>query len=96
MCHETQASDPDPAPAAHAGGEPVGRQSGSVRVHDACWKEAVMADDVVVLIALMMCCSVIGVLWPFVSIALRLLAAAAGLLVRLAGFLVRVVRGGAS
>lgn len=52
-----------------------------------------MADDVVVLIALMMCCSVIGVLWPFVSIALRLLAAAAGLLVRLAGFLVRVVRG---
>lgn len=55
-----------------------------------------MADDVVVLIALMMCCSVIGVLWPFVSIALRLLAAAAGLLVRLAGFLVRVVRGGVS
>lgn len=55
-----------------------------------------MADDVVVLIALMMCCSVIGVLWPFVSIALRLLAAVVGLLVRLAGFLVRVVRGGVS
>lgn len=55
-----------------------------------------MADDVVVLIALMMCCSVIGVLWPFVSIALRLLAAVVGLLVRVVGFVARVVRGGAS
>lgn len=55
-----------------------------------------MAGDVVVLIALLMSFSVIGVLWPFVSLALRLLAAAVGLLVRLAGFLARVVRGGAS
>lgn len=55
-----------------------------------------MADDVVVLIALMMCCSVIGVLWPFVSIALRLLAAVVGLVVRVVGFVARVVRGGVS
>lgn len=55
-----------------------------------------MAGDVVVLIALLMCCSVIGVLWPFVSIALRLLIAAAGLVVRVVGFVERAVRGGAS
>lgn len=55
-----------------------------------------MTGDVVVLIALLMCCSVVGVLWPFVSIALRLLAAAVGLLARVVGFVARVVRGGAS
>lgn len=55
-----------------------------------------MTGDVVALIALLMCCSVIGVLWPFVSIALRLLAAAVGLLARVVGFVARVVRGGAS
>lgn len=55
-----------------------------------------MTGDVVVLIALLMCCSVIGVLWPFVSIALRLMAAAVGLLARVVGFVARVVRGGAS
>ena len=55
-----------------------------------------MTGDVVALIALLMCCSVIGVLWPFVSIALRLLAAAVGLLARVVGFVARVGRGGAS
>lgn len=55
-----------------------------------------MTGDVVALIALLMCCSVVGVLWPFVSIALRLLAAAVGLLARVVGFVARVVRGGAS
>lgn len=55
-----------------------------------------MTGDVVALIALLMCCSVIGVLWPFVSIALRLMAAAVGLVVRVVGFVARVVRGGVS
>lgn len=55
-----------------------------------------MTGDVAALIALLMCCSVIGVLWPFVSVALRLLIAAAGLVVRVVGFVARVVRGGVS
>ena len=55
-----------------------------------------MTGDVEVLIALLMCCSVVGVLWPFVSIALRLLAAAVGLLARVVGFVARAVRGGVS
>ncbi|WP_155804630.1 hypothetical protein [Bifidobacterium tsurumiense] len=55
-----------------------------------------MAGDAVVLVALLMTCAVIGVLWPLVCVALRLLVVLAGLVARLVGFLFRMVRGGAS
>lgn len=55
-----------------------------------------MTSDAAVLIVLLMMCAVAGVLWPFVSVALRLLAGVLGLVVRLVGFIARMVRGGAS
>lgn len=55
-----------------------------------------MTGDAVVLIALLMTCAVVGVLWPLVSVAVRLLAVLAGLAARLVAFLARMVRGGAS
>lgn len=55
-----------------------------------------MTGDAAVLIALLMMCAVAGVLWPFAAVALRLLAVVLGLVVRLAGFIARMVRGGVS